>query len=424
MKFTITDQESSFMGFELEYLNQNRFDRFMEVRTLRENGLVHLVFEGDGGEPLSHRITEKPFRVKDFAEVAKAFYLAKDEISPFPLAPEKIGTEPGEIVIDERGRCFFQYIPRKNRTQELEVHEKLLSLLLKVQIQGDQDGLALYKELFRSLQARNYIEGEVRRLLDEELETKVPEESGTYDEFDEFYENDRIRKGGKEQGEQKKRWLQWPRLDRRIYQRLEIGMMLLWCVYLAGVLFLDIGIQEALGGSVVFLILVFFIRSKSKNPGDSEKPREELEKEKTEGFEELCHMEPECDKIVDGLKSVMERDQLFNCTETMNLLEFRRPHILYKSGGDETSDRNPIYINEGIFLGRNKDLVDVYIPDLTVGKVHCEVWNENRLTYIKDMHSRNGTWLNEVRIEPGIGIELKDEDLIGIGQSQFSFHII
>ena len=73
---------------------------------------------------------------------------------------------------------------------------------------------------------------------------------------------------------------------------------------------------------------------------------------------------------------------------------------------------------KGAIIGRGKDC-DISIKDMYLSVEHFQIWHEDGLWYIGDMGSKNGTFLNEVRLKKVK--TLYDGDEISFGGLQAIF---
>lgn len=85
---------------------------------------------------------------------------------------------------------------------------------------------------------------------------------------------------------------------------------------------------------------------------------------------------------------------------------------------DPTKGEHPIS-SEGATIGRTLDC-DVVITSSKVSREHARLYKDGRKWYLDDLGSTNGTYLNEERIH--CARELRDGDLIMIGEVNFVFH--
>ncbi|MBI5822377.1 MAG: FHA domain-containing protein [Verrucomicrobia bacterium] len=68
-----------------------------------------------------------------------------------------------------------------------------------------------------------------------------------------------------------------------------------------------------------------------------------------------------------------------------------------------------------IVLGRGIE-TDIRVDDEEVSRAHCAIWLENEKFVAKDLRSRNGTYVNDQRVNEA---ELKPGDRIRIGHCEF-----
>lgn len=77
------------------------------------------------------------------------------------------------------------------------------------------------------------------------------------------------------------------------------------------------------------------------------------------------------------------------------------------------------YDNVGIGRGRNNQEFEKYLSvpdDPRISKLHCAIVRRGDQLYLKDMDSRNGTYLNGQRIQEPIAIQ--KDDVIGTGETK------
>lgn len=96
------------------------------------------------------------------------------------------------------------------------------------------------------------------------------------------------------------------------------------------------------------------------------------------------------------------------------------PHLLAEGEAPEEK----ILINKsGFVVGRLRGQADYISKNHAVGKMHAEFIERVGTYYIKDLNSRNGTFVNDIRIDSNIEYEIRDKDRIMIANSRFVFHL-
>lgn len=73
-------------------------------------------------------------------------------------------------------------------------------------------------------------------------------------------------------------------------------------------------------------------------------------------------------------------------------------------------------------IGRLEDQVDYILQNNTVGKLHAEIISKGGLYYLKDLNSRNGTYINGNKIKSNIEYKINDSDSITFADSEFTFY--
>lgn len=105
--------------------------------------------------------------------------------------------------------------------------------------------------------------------------------------------------------------------------------------------------------------------------------------------------------------NLSKREIMTQLSYDTEVLESTTPYFLITENG--TADK--IFINKDIFkLGRIGEMCDYVVPGKAVGKVHAQVEKVDLDYYIKDLESRNGTFINSKKLVPGELSLLKDDD--------------
>lgn len=94
------------------------------------------------------------------------------------------------------------------------------------------------------------------------------------------------------------------------------------------------------------------------------------------------------------------------------------PYLSYKHDGVEER----INISKSSFIiGRLQGQVDYICTNNAVGKVHAEILSKGEFHYLKDLNSRNGSFLNGEQVVPNKENEIKSGDRISLANSDFTF---
>lgn len=83
----------------------------------------------------------------------------------------------------------------------------------------------------------------------------------------------------------------------------------------------------------------------------------------------------------------------------------------------ELLSQNKIYIGQKYILGRGKDC-DIDIDSLLLSRRHIElIYYSSNLIQIKDLNSRNGTYINNSKVEPNQEIKFTVKDKLSLGDT-------
>lgn len=91
----------------------------------------------------------------------------------------------------------------------------------------------------------------------------------------------------------------------------------------------------------------------------------------------------------------------------------------------KTGNAEEIVINKPSFIiGRLEGQVDYVHSNNAIGKVHAEIITREGCYYLKDLNSKNGTFINGKRLESNTEYEIKNNDKITLANSDFVFIVL
>lgn len=109
--------------------------------------------------------------------------------------------------------------------------------------------------------------------------------------------------------------------------------------------------------------------------------------------------------------------QLRNSKNAFLQFEHERAMILC----DEQHDCRIIVDKPRFSIGKKASAVDGLITySKFVGRVHCQIVNQNGDYYVYDLESRNGTFVNEEQVVPEEGTQLKEGDQLKLADVKFA----
>ncbi|MFZ5988214.1 MAG: DUF6382 domain-containing protein [Bacillota bacterium] len=133
-------------------------------------------------------------------------------------------------------------------------------------------------------------------------------------------------------------------------------------------------------------------------------------------------VEPLPQNTAGSFKSLEETTMLssenLNDTMILGYSSTKYPYLQGKKDGvmEEIKINKPSFI-----IGRLRDQVDYVSSNNAIGKVHAEIITKDGCYYIKDLNSRNGTYVNDVRIDSNKEYGIKNGDKITLANSEFTF---
>lgn len=137
-----------------------------------------------------------------------------------------------------------------------------------------------------------------------------------------------------------------------------------------------------------------------------------------------CHdtiQKPERSHSIGRYQAVSQAPDVLKACDTIMISEVPKdchPHL--ESIGADTFER--VIINKDKFIiGRLGSMVDYVLQGSTVGKLHAEIRENKGVYYIKDLNSKNGTYVNDVRIPSNKEFEIKKNDRIRFSSFEYVF---
>lgn len=106
--------------------------------------------------------------------------------------------------------------------------------------------------------------------------------------------------------------------------------------------------------------------------------------------------------------------------ETKVLLE-EADFTPYLQGLGENNNEKIVIDKPSFMIGRLKSQSDYISRNNAVGKLHAEIIHRNDTYYIKDLNSRNGTYINGERIVSNVECTIQNNDRISFANSEYKF---
>ena len=163
---------------------------------------------------------------------------------------------------------------------------------------------------------------------------------------------------------------------------------------------------------IVILIDIFIVRFLLQPKDDVEEVCITDEEEEIR-LEKIQQDEDEKGFINIGKKEIVSQ----NAYQT-SMLEKSAPYFLLVNEG--ITER--VYITkENFVIGRRGGECDYVINNNTVGKRHMRITKVNKAVYVEDMHSKNGSYINGKKLEPGKVYKVEENFKIKISNVSLTF---
>lgn len=162
----------------------------------------------------------------------------------------------------------------------------------------------------------------------------------------------------------------------------------------------------------------------NKDRINEEEPTKMLDEESNYSFEEatdILEEEEETTLLTDEEETTLliDEDETTLLDVTNNDIEVHYPSLIRKLTNEA------IVINKPVFrLGKEKSYVDYFVSNNNaVSRSHADIITRGQKYFIKDLNSKNKTYLNNQPIPAHCEVELNDGDLIRLGNEEFVFSI-
>lgn len=92
-------------------------------------------------------------------------------------------------------------------------------------------------------------------------------------------------------------------------------------------------------------------------------------------------------------------------------------YLIHTKSGTEL----PINFSNGVVIGRSVSKTDYSVDNNMLSRVHARVYSKDGICYIEDLGSRNGSFVNNIRVRPGNPMMLKQDSIVRLANEEFKF---
>lgn len=420
-------------GYQTAILLENTVPGLLPCRIQRVNGEALFYYDITGYQSIQSLYECSKMGEKDLAQLLLCTGEITEELGEYLLNSDSLLMEAKYIYKNkETEKISFLYFPYYTRETGLQFQELLEYLLPKIDYEDKRAvtmGYGIYKAAANGCVTREVIKGFVHsgqekeekknfyEICQEEVEAEEQQEKRKRI-LDEFY---------KEDEEENQERIRLPILIGGIFL-LACLLFLLWhsrVISLGAVLVTGIVVCLLFSGGTVWILLREKQMEKQKETMDREQKRQAA-KETDEGLirEDREGTAPEiksgtAGKNHYGTEKGNRKDEDWDLTVLLSSDEEEESACLEQL--DSPEPKKFSLKKDITFVGKWKQMVDLWIDDPTVSRTHARIVRKETGDYITDLNSRNGTCLNQEYLNPEQEYMLKNGDIIQFSRVQFRY---
>lgn len=171
---------------------------------------------------------------------------------------------------------------------------------------------------------------------------------------------------------------------------------------------LGISAMLFMGGMCVFLY--GFMAEKKRVKKDGEREEEKI----GEGAEQYAISEEAVPAYFEEKSMPEETDG--RTVYIGDSLSYREYKLVQEKRGTEAEYPVSVY---PFLIGKDKERVSLPVKERSVSRIHARLIREEEDVYIEDLHSTNGTYLNDLRLTPHEPVKVRRGDFIQFGKAEF-----
>jgi hypothetical protein len=127
---------------------------------------------------------------------------------------------------------------------------------------------------------------------------------------------------------------------------------------------------------------------------------------------------PEAKMYTTKLDTKMQTTKSDACTELLSAKSMKRAYL--ERQGNERAELVEL-AGEDFLIGRLAEAVDYACTNTAVGKVHARISKKDENYYVTDLNSRNGTFINDKRIDCNTEYGLVNKDRVSFANEEYVF---
>ena len=413
-----TDPESNMEEYMIHMTEQNVIPGLLSMQVRKKDGFCYLHYDITSRQSMTDVYEKKVMTCQDILYILSEIQEVLESVRRYLLNPQQILFDPKYMYVNpESLRISFCYFPSAGSESSVSVlSEYILKKLDHQDSKAVSLGYIFYQhssgknfslsETLHEILEKDWKENNKKEVKAEYGSAEIDSEVFQYEEKrrqEENYEDFlRVRRSVKEEHEQHK----GIRLFQIIHPAVLIGFLLAAAGAEILLYYERINLTEA--GGILFLSLAIAILGNRFRIKQREK--------KDRSFEAGA----ECGKDRELLREDMEklRTELYHSgmqnqyvDNTQCLSEPEKTGILLTS--DSPEKYPSIHLQRKILIvGKTKGQADILLQEAAVSRIHARLEQRQGSAYVRDMNSKNGTYVNGVRLSPQEETEIKEGDIV------------
>ena len=434
------ETENDMEDYIIHMTEQNRIPGLLPMQVRKMDGSCYLYYEITSLQPMSDIYEKKTLICQDILYILSEIQEVLESVRRYLLNPQQIFFDPQYMYVNpESLRISFCYFPSSGSERSVSV---LAEYMLKKLDHQDSKAVTLGYIFYQRASGENFSLSEtLHEILEKDWkenskknvkETESGYEPGHLSGRESGYESsDRGAEGfqyeeSRNQEERQEEYQVFHK-DRkkarefRLFQIVHPAILILFLVTTAAtetlLYFAWINLTEA--GGVIFLSLAasilcnrFWLRQKEKKKNEygqriiAGEDREFLREDMDQLRMELYHSESK-NPYGDRYSKYESEDQ----TQCLSNLVPEESQMILSS---EEPERYPLICIQGkiLIVGKTRGQADILLPDPAVNRLHERLEKRQESFYVRDMNSRNGTYVNGTRLKPQEEAEIRDGDTV------------
>ncbi len=377
--YLVLPGDKNLKNYESKIIEENKIAGFLQVQTNCINQEFKYMYDISSKQSLKEVLEKKKFKKDDIIKLVNGILEVTQQIREYLLEINNIVLDPEYIYMDFSGKIEYCYYPYNNKDFFDELRKLFEHLLGNIEHNDKETVLLAY--------------GIYQKILENKFELNmlnVEEEKPSKIEVDSYIEKQKeiITKENTSPDNKDK-------------------LLIVGFIVLAVIMLIVDRIPLIIRLSVISALIYFAYNKIS---------REFQNKNKKADIAHVPIME-NVNEFIEDIKEEPKEEIIY--TQLLTKQNLEHPLLENIEGDIEDIELN----NSTFIIGSMNDLCDYAIKDATVSRMHVKYEQREDRHYIKDMNSKNGTYVNEKLLAPNEVVEVFDGDIIVISKYKYCLHL-